>query len=116
MRVCAYFTLVPHTIRPAEMSKSMRGGINGDVPGYLLAKLALDQALRGQQPKLGPLLLVDALDQILKASDAVGGRIVAVDALNDKAQHFYEEQGFLPIVGSQRLLMKVSTAREALAT
>jgi len=82
------------------------------VPGYLLARLALDVSLHGQG--LGSELLIDALQVTVAAGDRAGGRLIVVDAIDQEAHDFYRHHGFVPIAGARRLAMKVATARGAL--
>lgn len=112
--VRAYYTITPTTVVPEGLSGRQRGGLSGDVPGYLLAKLALAEELRGRDPRLGPDLLVDALHTILDAADAAGGRLIVVDTVSEKAHRFYQSANFQPIRDSSRLVMRVATARAAL--
>lgn len=112
--VLAYFTILPTTVVPAGLSKRQIGGGRGSIPGYLLAKLALHERLRGRTPRLGPGLLADALEMIGTAADAAGGRLIVVDTLNDRAHAFYRRADFKPIPDTRRLVMRMSTARAAL--
>ena len=112
-RVVAYFTVMLHDIADRELPRSARLKGHRTIPGYLLAKLALDQSLRGQA--LGKTLLIDSLASIVRAADAVGGRVIVVDSLEDNRVHaFYCSADFNEIPGSYRLWMKVATARDAL--
>lgn len=72
----------------------------------------MDRSLHGQG--LGTQLLLDALERIVAAANDAGGRLVAVDALDDSAHRFYEHHHFQPIQNSNRLVMKVATARAVL--
>lgn len=83
------------------------------IPGYLLARLALDVALHGQG--LGAELLHDAMDRIVTAADAASGRLIMVDAIDDTAAAFYRHHDFQPVRDNpHRLAVKVSTVRKAL--
>lgn len=107
-----------HAIAPTQFSRvdlparSLSAGYSV-VPGYLIARLALDRSLHGQG--FGTQLLVDALERIVDAVTAAGGRLIAVDAADESAHAFYRHHDFQPIEGSRRLVMKVATARAALA-
>jgi GNAT superfamily N-acetyltransferase len=106
-----------HAIAPTQFmrtdlpSRSLSAGYT-TVPGYLIARLALAQALHGQG--LGTQLLLDALERIVAAATDAGGRLIAVDALDDAAHSFYRHHDFQPILGSRRLVMKFATARAAI--
>lgn len=110
--VVAYHAIAPTQFAKTDLpSRSLSAGYSA-VPGYLLARLALDRSLHGQG--LGTQLLLDALERIVSAASDAGGRLIAVDALDDTARGFYEHHNFQPIEHSNRLVMKVATARAAL--
>lgn len=110
--VLAYYSIAPTQIVRAELSSGQAGGYSV-VPAYLLARLALDRSLQGQG--LGAELLVDALQMIVNAASVGGGRLIVVDAIDDVAAKFYRYHDFQPVKGNpHRLVMKISTARQAL--
>jgi ribosomal protein S18 acetylase RimI-like enzyme len=95
------------------MSVSFRAGGYSRIPGYLIARLAIDTALRGQG--YGEQLLLDALGKAVAASEIGAGRLIVVDAIDDEATAFYEHYHFVPVrKRERRLVMKVSTAAKAL--
>jgi GNAT superfamily N-acetyltransferase len=110
--VVAFYAIAPtQFVRTDLPSRSLSAGYS-TIPGYLLARLALTQALHGQ--RLGTHLLLDALERIVLAATNAGGRLIAVDALDDDAHRFYLHHNFQPIQSSRRLVMKIATARAAL--
>lgn len=110
--VLAYYSVAPTQVGISELpSRSFAGGYSV-VPGYLLARLALDRSLQGQG--LGAELLFDALTRITDAASRAGGRLIVVDAIDDDADRFYRHHDFQPIDGSRRLVMKIATAQAAL--
>lgn len=113
-KVCAYFAIYPTEVaRDADgLSRSVTSGYSR-IPGYLIARLAIDSSLRGQG--YGEQLLLDALGKAVAASEIGGGRLIVVDAIDDEAQSYYEHYHFVPVQNRQRrLVMKVSTAAKAL--
>jgi predicted N-acetyltransferase YhbS len=111
--VVAYYAIAPTQVRREEVSRSMTGGVSV-VPGYLLARLAVDRSLHGRG--LGGQLLRDALEVIVTAASRAAGRLIVVDAIDDAAAAFYRYYDFQPIAGDpRRLVMKVATARQALS-
>lgn len=113
-QVSAYFAICPTEIvrNNDGLSGSMAGGYSR-IPGYLIARLAMDSSLQGQG--YGEQLLLDALAKVVAASEIGGGRLVVVDAIDDEAKSFYEHYHFIPVRNREgRLVMKVSTAAKAL--
>jgi GNAT superfamily N-acetyltransferase len=110
--VVAFYAIAPTQFMRTDLPlRSLSAGYS-TIPGYLLARLALSQALHGQG--LGTQVLLDALERIVAAAANAGGRLIAVDALDDAAHSFYRHHNFQPIQGSRRLVMKIATARAAL--
>lgn len=113
-KVSAYFAICPaEVIRNDDgVSEAMPGGYSR-IPGYLIARLAIDKSLQGRG--YGEQLLLDALGKAVGASKFGGGRLVMVDAIDDEAQAFYERYHFVPVKSRKsRLVMKVATAAKAL--
>jgi GNAT superfamily N-acetyltransferase len=113
-KVCAYFAICPTEVLRKEdgLSGSLAGGYSR-IPGYLIARLALDTSLWGTG--YGEHLLLDALGKAVAASEIGGVRLIVVDALDVEAQRFYEHFDFVPVKNRERrLVMKVSTAAKAL--
>jgi GNAT superfamily N-acetyltransferase len=111
--ILGYYTLAPTVIDREELPARLGRGKPNSIPAVLLARLALDQRLRGQG--LGEQLLLSALERIVRAATQVGGRFVVVDAIDDAAVAFYRHFGFhlCPIPG-RRLVRKVSDIAAAL--
>jgi GNAT superfamily N-acetyltransferase len=110
--VVAFYAIAPTQFMRTDLpSRSFSAGYS-TIPGYLIARLALNQTLHRQD--LGTHLLLDALERIVAAATNAGGRLIAVDALDDAAHRFYRHHDFQPIQGSRRLVMKIATARAVL--
>jgi GNAT superfamily N-acetyltransferase len=110
--VVGYHAIAPTQIARVDLpGRSLRGSYSL-VPGYLIGRLALDRSLHGQG--LGSQLLLDAVERIVEAAERAGGRVIVVDAIDADAHGFYAYHGFRPVEGSDRLVMKVATARAIL--
>lgn len=110
--VVAFYAVAPTQFLRTDLpSRSLSAGYSA-IPGYLIARLALGQALHGQG--LGAQLLLDALERIVAAATNAGGRLIAVDAIDDAAHSLYRRHDFQPIQDSRRLVMKIATARAVL--
>lgn len=111
-RVAAYFAIAPTQVLRTELPGGGLAGGYSVIPAYLLARLAVDLAEQGRG--LGRQVLVDALGRIVEAAAVGGGRLIVVDAMDDRAHEFYRLHDFIPVTGSARLYMKISTARAAI--
>ncbi|MCA0296191.1 MAG: GNAT family N-acetyltransferase [Actinobacteria bacterium] len=95
--VIAYYSVAPTELRRERLARSAHGG-HSVIPGYLLARLALDRGVQGRG--LGTYLLLDAVELVVAASTTGGGRLLVVDAIDDAAAAFYRAHGFTPITGT----------------
>jgi GNAT superfamily N-acetyltransferase len=114
-RVLGYYTLASSALEyehvPARASEKLP---RHPVPVILIARLAVDQTVRGQG--LGERLLVDALRRSLDIAESAGVYAIEVDALGLDAKLFYEKYGFAPLVDSDlHLYMSIKTVRAVFA-
>jgi predicted GNAT family N-acyltransferase len=112
-RVLGYYTLASGAIEaeslPAHQAKKLP---RHAVPVVLLARLAVDQSVRGSG--LGGFLLRDGMKRSLDISEKIGIHAVVVDALDAGAKTFYERFGFMPLTDDEmRLFLPLSTIRSA---
>ncbi|HEX8095518.1 N-acetyltransferase [Jatrophihabitans sp.] len=111
-RVVGYFAVCPTLVVRDQMPKPMQRRMLRSTPGWLLAKLAVDNSLRSQPEQWGRQLLREALLAIIAAAERGGGAVIVVDAGNAGLVPFYERNGFTSTGGTDlRLFMKVATAR-----
>lgn len=111
--VVGYYAIVPTNVAPEGLTRKVRGGYSGPIPGYLIAKLALSRDLHGGGH--GADLLLDALEAVAAAANLGGGRLVVVDAIDEKAFEFYKHCGLTPIGDSDRLFARIDEISESLA-
>jgi GNAT superfamily N-acetyltransferase len=94
-KVIGYYSLAVGAVAHAEAPpRIVKGLALHPVPVMLLARLAVDNATKGEG--LGAALLHDALARTLQAADIAGIRAVIVHAKNDEARRFYEHFDFDP--------------------
>ncbi|MDO8185977.1 hypothetical protein Q5424_05820 [Conexibacter sp. JD483] len=111
--VIGFFSIAPHLLARDEAPRRIGRGAPARIPAILLAKLALDRRLHGQD--LGAELLVHALTTIVTAARSAGGRLVIVDAIDDDAAAFYAAHDFTPTPRNpHRLVAKLSSITNAL--
>jgi GNAT superfamily N-acetyltransferase len=102
-RVYGYYTLagghIPEENMPADAVKTMP---ELPVPVVLLARLAVDQSVKGQG--LGRELLANALARSAETAEHIGFHAVLVEAIDDPAVAFYRKHGFTPLAGQPNRL------------
>lgn len=117
-RVVGYYAICPTMVVREVMPKALQRGSLSETPGWLLTKLAVSRDLRGMRSdgEMGSQLLREALCTIARNAEAGGGRVIAVDAGHPRLVDWYVDRGFriTGVAGSNRLFMKVSTARKYL--
>jgi len=104
----------PASVEFARTPEIVRRGLaRHDVPGFRLARLAVDRKLQGQG--LGGQLLLAAGRRCLMASAEVGGVILVIDAKNERVAGWYASYGAMPLLDAPfSLLLPLSTIRTAL--
>jgi GNAT superfamily N-acetyltransferase len=99
------YSLTPDTIR--------RGLAHHDVPGFRLARLAVDRRVQGRG--IGGQLLLAAGRRCLLASVEVGGVVLVIDAKNERVAGWYAGYGALPLLDAPlTLLLPLATIEVAL--
>lgn len=113
-RIVAYFATAPHLVHRADVTRPLARGSPDNIPGILIAKLALSSDLHGRG--LGGALLADALEVCLSAIRTAGGRLIMVEAIDEQAQTFYEHYGFESLSDDprRRLYIKASSVAKSL--
>lgn len=92
--VMGYYALSSGSISKNESSGRFKRNMPDDIPVILLARLAVDERIKGIGAGRG--LLKDAVSRISQAADIVGVRGIVVNALSENARQFYEYLGFRP--------------------
>jgi ribosomal protein S18 acetylase RimI-like enzyme len=110
-RIVAFYSVAPSVIARDQLTTKFHGRVSS-VPGYMLAKLALDTSFHGR--RLGEQLLLDALETICTAAERGGGRLIVVDPINENAKGFYAHYGFEAVGESDRMYMLMKDARMSL--
>lgn len=92
-QVVAYYALAAGAVSHQDSPGSVRRNMPDPVPVMVLARLAVDQRLQGQQ--VGSALLKDALQRAVAVAQNIGVRALLVHALGERAKKFYNHYGFL---------------------
>ncbi len=109
-----FYILSPASIEYARTPEIARRGLaRHDVPGFRLARLAVDRKAQGQG--LGGQLLLLAGRRCLLASAEVGGVVLVIDAKNERVAGWYASYGAVPLLDAPlSLVLPLATVKSAL--
>jgi GNAT superfamily N-acetyltransferase len=112
--VLGFYSLSPASIDYARTPQIIRRGLaRHDVPGFRLARLAVDRRVQGHGS--GGQLLLAAGRRCLLASAEVGGGVLVIDAKNERVAGWYALYGAVPLLDAPlTLLLPLATIKAAL--
>ena len=112
--ILGFYSLSPASVDFARTPEIIRRGLaRHDVPGFRLARLAVDRGLQGRG--LGGQLLLAAGRRCLLAAAEVGGVVLVIDAKNARVAGWYASYGALPLLDAPlSLLLPLATIESAL--
>jgi GNAT superfamily N-acetyltransferase len=102
--ILGFYSLAPGSLAWHRTPENVRCGLaRHEVPGFRLARIAIDRACQGQG--FGGQLLLAAGRRCLMAAAVVGGSILVIDAKNDRAAAWYVSYGAIPLLDAERTLL-----------
>jgi GNAT superfamily N-acetyltransferase len=112
--ILGFYSLSPASVAYARTPEIVRRGLaRHDVPGFRLARLAVDRRAQGQG--LGGQLLLTAGRRCMRAAAEVGGIALVIDAKNDRVAAWYASYGAVPLLDAPlTLLLPLTTIEVAL--
>jgi GNAT superfamily N-acetyltransferase len=112
--ILGFYSLSPASVEYVRTPEIIRRGLaRHDVPGFRLARLAVDSKVQGRG--IGGQLLLAAGKRCLLASEEVGGVVLVIDAKNERVARWYATYGAVPLLDSPlSLLLLLSTIEAAL--
>jgi len=112
--VLGFYSLSPASVEYARTPEIIHRGLaRHDVPGFRLARLAVDRRFQGQG--LGGQLLLAAGRRCLRASAEVGGIALVIDAKNARVAAWYASYGAMPLLDAPlTLLLPLATIEAVL--
>jgi GNAT superfamily N-acetyltransferase len=112
--ILGFYSVAPASLVTHRVPQGMRRGLgHHDVPGFRLARIAIDCARQGHG--LGGQLLLAAGRRCLMAAAAVGGTVLVIDAKNDRAAAWYAAYGAIPLLDAKlTLILPLSTIERLL--
>jgi GNAT superfamily N-acetyltransferase len=113
-KILGFSSLTPASVEYARTPEIIRRGLaRYDVPGFRLARLAVDRRHQGQG--LGGQLLLAAGRRCLRASAEVGGVVLVIDANSERVAGWYSGFGAVPLSDAPLcLLLPLATVEAAL--
>jgi GNAT superfamily N-acetyltransferase len=97
-RILGFYTLAPCSAVYEQTPEAARTGLpKHPVPGYRLARLAVDKTVSGKG--LGTQLILAASRRCIRVAGEVGGVALFIDAKSERAAKWYEERGAMRLVG-----------------
>lgn len=112
--ILGFYSLCPASVEYARTPETARHGLaRHDVPGFRLARLAVDRKFQGLG--LGGQLLLAAGRRCLLASAQVGGVVLVIDAKNERVAKWYSSYGAMPLLDAPlTLVLPLATIESAL--
>jgi GNAT superfamily N-acetyltransferase len=112
--ILGFYSLSPASVDYARTPELVRRGLaKYDVPGFRLARLAVDRKVQGQG--LGGQLLLAAGRRCLLAATEVGGVVLVIDAKNERVAGWYASYGAVPLLDAPlSLMLPLATIQAAL--
>jgi GNAT superfamily N-acetyltransferase len=109
-----FYSLSPASVEYARTPEVVRRGLGRhEVPGFRLARLAVDRMW--QRQGIGGQLLLSAGRRCLLASAEVGGVVLVIDAKNERVARWYAGYGAVPLRDAPlTLLLPLATIAVAL--
>jgi GNAT superfamily N-acetyltransferase len=112
--ILGFYSLSPASIAYSRTPETVRRGLaRHEVPGFRLARLAVDHKFQGKG--IGGQLLLAAGRRCLLAAAAIGGVMLVIDAKNERVAKWYASYGAVPLVDTPlTLVMPLATLEAAL--
>lgn len=102
--ILGFYSLAPASLAYHRAPEVVRRGLaRHEVPGFRLARIAIDRTQQGQG--LGGQLLLAAGRRCLTAAAIVGGTVLVIDAKNDIAASWYVSYGAMVLLDTERTLV-----------
>jgi len=113
-RILGFYSLAPSSIKYEAVPAAMtRGLARHNVPGFLLARLAVDKSVVGRG--LGGQLLLAAALRCIRVTEEVGGVLFIIEAKSERTANWYTGYGAEPLADRPlTLVMPLATFAGAL--
>ncbi len=102
--ILGFYSLAPASLAYHRVPDIARGGLaRHEVPGFRLARLAVDRRWQGHG--LGGQTLLAAGRRCIQVASAIGGTILVIDAKNERAAAWYASYGAVSLLDTAETLV-----------
>ncbi len=107
--IIGYYTLSTLSINLEQLPDNLARKLpKHPVPAALIGRLAVSQQAQGHG--VGKMLLMDAIKRTIGISDEIAIYAMVVDAIDEQAEHFYQQYGFISLSSdSHRLFLPLKS-------
>ncbi len=112
--LCSFYTIAPSSIQRETLPKNLSRKLpHYPVPVFLIAQLAVNKKVQGQQ--LGKITLIKSLEFLWHVNKQMHAYAVVVDCLNESVENFYKKYGFDHLYkddGKSRMFLPMKTVEQ----
>ena len=107
-KIAGYYSLSSLSIELNQLSEDTKRKLpHHPIPNALIGRLAVSQKAQGTG--IGKMLLADAIKRTLAVSNEIAIYAMVVDAIDESAENFYRQYGFLPLAAEKRLYLPLKS-------
>lgn len=101
--IAGFYTLSAISIELSHLPPNLSGKLpRHPIPAALIGRLAVARGAQGNG--IGKILMADAIERTLAVSNDIAIYSIVVDAIDERAQEFYRQFGFVPLTSENRRL------------
>lgn len=107
-KILGYYSLSSLSIELNQLSEDAKRKLpRYPLPAALIGRLAVNQSAQGTGT--GKMLLTDAIKRTLAVSNEIAIYAMVVDAIDESAENFYRQYGFLSLKAERRLYLPLKS-------
>ena len=107
-KIVGYYSLSSLSIELNQLSEDTKRKLpRHPIPAALIGRLAVSQNAQGMG--IGKMLLADAIKRTLAVSNEIAIYAMVVDAIDESAESFYRQYGFLSLAAERRLYLPLKS-------
>jgi len=107
-KIVGYYSLSSLSIELNQLTEDTKRKLpRHPIPAALIGRLAVSQNAQGMG--IGKMLLADAIKRTLAVSNEIAIYAMVVDAIDESAESFYRQYGFLSLAAERRLYLPLKS-------